>query len=89
VIHRIVGGSDATGFVVRGDNKDGIDPWRPKAEDVVGKMQLEVPRLGWGLLFVRTPLGLALIAGLATFLVYLAITGGPQRPVHRPPDRTA
>jgi signal peptidase len=89
VIHRIVGGSGATGFVLRGDNKDGIDPWRPKAEDVVGKMRLTVPRVGWGMFFLRTPLGLGLIAGLMTLLVFLAIPGGPQQPLHGHPSRSA
>ena len=37
VIHRIVGGSADKGFVMKGDNKTGVDPWRPKAGDVVGE----------------------------------------------------
>jgi signal peptidase len=90
VIHRIVGGSRATGFVVKGDGKEGIDPWRPKAEDVVGKLRLLAPRAGWALLFLRTPPGLGLVAGLTTLLVFLALTGGAQKPQRRrPPRRSA
>ena len=77
VIHRIVGGSAATGFVMKGDNKEGVDPWRPTTKDVVGKNVLRIPDAGEGLLFLRTPLGVALIAGLTTLLVALA--GGATR----------
>ena len=77
VIHRIVGGSAAKGFVMKGDNKDGIDPWRPTPKDVIGKERLAIPQAGQGLLFLRTPLGVALLAGLTTLLVALA--GGTTR----------
>lgn len=77
VIHRIVGGSAATGFVMKGDNKDGVDPWRPTPKDVVGKERLRIPQAGQEMLFVRSPLGVALIAGLTTLLVALA--GAPRR----------
>jgi signal peptidase I len=80
VIHRIVGGSAANGFVMKGDNKDGVDPWRPKPSDVVGRSRLVVPHAGVVLLFLRTPLGLALLAGLTTLLVALASSGSsPHR----------
>ena len=72
VIHRIVGGSAETGFLMKGDNKNGVDPWRPTSKDVVGKEILRIPDAGQGLLFLRTPLGVALIAGLTTLLVALA-----------------
>jgi signal peptidase len=79
VIHRIIGGSAATGFVMKGDNKDGVDPWRPKPEDIIGKERLRIPNAGDGLLFLRTPLGVALLAGLTTLLVALA--GSARRSV--------
>jgi signal peptidase I len=72
VIHRIVGGSAATGFVMKGDNKDGVDPWRPTPKDVIGRELLRIPDAGQGLLFLRTPLGVALIAGMTTLLIALA-----------------
>jgi signal peptidase len=84
VIHRIVGGSAAAGFIVKGDNKDGIDPWRPKAEDIVGKARLFLPHVGAGLIFLRTPLGIALVAGLTTLLVALAgASAGARAPTKR------
>ncbi len=43
VIHRIVGGSDAEGYVMRGDNRDSNDVWRPKPSDVLGAEELRMP----------------------------------------------
>ena len=83
VIHRIVGGSGRSGFAMRGDNKDGVDPWRPTRSDVIGKARVHVPQLGFGFLFLRTTAGVALIAGMTTFL--LAVAGGAARP-RRPRD---
>jgi signal peptidase I len=72
VIHRIVGGSPNAGYVLKGDNKAGVDPWRPEPKDVLGKERLRIPNAGLVLLFLRTPLGIALIAELSTLLVALA-----------------
>lgn len=77
VIHRIVGGSAAAGYVLKGDNKDGVDPWRPKPDDILGKERLRIPQAGGALIFLRTPLGVALVAGLTTLFVALA---GAARP---------
>jgi hypothetical protein len=35
VIHRIVGGSAAEGFVTRGDNRDADDSWRVAPDDIL------------------------------------------------------
>jgi signal peptidase I len=73
VIHRVVGGSGEDGYRMKGDNKQGIDPWRPRSEDVVGKVRVAVPRAGLAILFLRSAWGMALIAGLTTLLVALAV----------------
>lgn len=75
VIHRITGGSAAKGYVVRGDNKDGVDPWQPAPSDVVGKAKWRLPRVGLAIAFMRSPLGIALIAGIVTFAIAM---GGSQ-----------
>jgi signal peptidase len=74
VIHRIVGGSASSGYITQGDNRDGRDPWRPRPRDVVGAEGVSVPRLGLALVYLRTPLGLAALAGIVTALLIL---GGP------------
>jgi len=83
VIHRITGGSARTGYVTRGDNRDGPDEWRPKPADVLGKRVLAVPRVGLLLGWVQTPLGLAIAAGLAAFLF---VGAGSKRARRYPPD---
>jgi signal peptidase len=68
VIHRIVGGSEAAGYLTKGDNREGRDLWRPRPRDVVGSVSITVPRVGLLFAWMRTPLGLAAFAGLAVFL---------------------
>jgi signal peptidase I len=65
IIHRIVGGSAASGWKVQGDNKDIPDLWRPKAEEVVGSMWVSVPGAGTLLAHAMSPFALAMIS---TFL---------------------
>lgn len=67
VIHRVVGGSGRDGYVTRGDNRDGEDMWRPRADDVVGKVRWKLPGVGRALAFLHSPLGLAAFAGLVAF----------------------
>jgi signal peptidase len=63
VIHRIVGGSPDRGFVVRGDNKDTADPWRPTPANVVGREWIAFPGSGRLFLALRTPAVLGLLVG--------------------------
>jgi signal peptidase I len=76
VIHRITGGSARTGYVTRGDNRDGPDEWRPKPADVLGKRVVTVPHAGLLFTWVQRPLGLAIAAGLAAFLF---VSAGSKR----------
>lgn len=84
VIHRIVR-ETPEGFVTQGDNKNGDDPWRPTADDIVGRMWFSVPRAGLAVAVLQQPLPLAaLAAGLA---VTFALSGGRENPGVRPADR--
>jgi signal peptidase len=82
VIHRIVGGSASSGYIMQGDNRAGRDPWRPRPRDVVGAEGLSVPRLGLALVYLRTPIGLAFLAGIVTALFILvgSRTEGSPKP---------
>lgn len=82
VIHRIVSGSTGGGFVLRGDNRQFRDPWLPTAAELDGKAVFTVPKVGLVLAFLHAPLGLALAAGLFTFL--LVAGEGRQRRGPRP-----
>lgn len=79
IVHRIVGGSAGTGFLVKGDSREHADYSRPRTEEIVGKMRLSVPSVGSVLVFLRTPAGIALIAGLTTLLIALGVSAGPSR----------
>lgn len=46
IIHRVVAGDAAAGWVIQGDNNDFLDPWRPHTADVLGIARLHVPGLG-------------------------------------------
>jgi signal peptidase len=86
VIHRIVGGTAEAGFVMRGDNTNGPDIWRPRPADVVGAAWLVVPGAAPILLFLRSPIVAASFAtGVATYLV-LGLAGAvPVDPAERTP----
>ena len=67
VIHRIIGGDASEGFVVKGDNNESADLWRPRPADIEGAMWLHVPGAGHALEFLLKPINLAIVVGsLAT-----------------------
>ena len=78
VIHRIIGGDPAAGFVTQGDNRDTADPWRPKPNDVVGKLAISLPTVGRAFAFARSPLGLGGLTGFGVF-AFLLLAGGPRQ----------
>ena len=70
VIHRIVGGSAADGFVVRGDNAPTSDLWRPLPDAILGSAPVVIPGAVPVILFLRSPIVAASVAAaLATYLV--------------------
>jgi signal peptidase I len=77
VIHRIVGGNAERGFLVQGDNRTAPDVWRPKPRDIVGAKALRIPNAIVVLQFLRSPLFLALLAGLFVF-VRMLLPGGTK-----------
>lgn len=79
VIHRIVGGTREEGYVVQGDNKESPDPWRPTANDILGRMWFRVPRGGLYVLSLRQPIVLGAVAGLLGMLIVLSGDEGSQR----------
>lgn len=86
VIHRITGGSAADGYVMRGDNRDSDDVWRPRPSDVVGKQRARAPAMGLVARWILTPIGLGLLAALATTALML---GDPAPREQRRPLRPA
>jgi len=76
VIHRIVGGNAREGFIMRGDNKQFADPWRPRPKDILGTERVMVPKVGLATRYVRSRAGLAALAGLITVVIALGGGGG-------------
>jgi signal peptidase I len=65
VLHRIIGGNGSSGFVMKGDNNESIDPLYPKLEEMIGRPVLHVPHGGVWLKPLMGPSGL----GMLSFLV--------------------
>jgi signal peptidase len=56
ITHRIVNVTDE-GFITRGDANNGPDVWVVKKENVVGKVEMTIPFIGYLGFFVKTPIG--------------------------------
>lgn len=79
VIHRIVGGSATSGFLMRGDNTQVNDIWRPMPSEIVGRATIVIPGVMPILLFLRSPIVIAsLAAAWATYLI-LGLWPAPAR----------
>ncbi len=64
VLHRIVGGSAAAGFITRGDHRRTDDLWRPKGSEVIGEKWIVIAGAGNAMGRLRSPLALAAFAAL-------------------------
>jgi len=82
VIHRIVAG-DPTAYVLEGDNNDSVDPWTPRAADILGKAWIGIPSVGRVLALLHQPVTLGALAAALVVTLLLA------RPVRRLPDERA
>ncbi|XVU24629.1 DUF5305 family protein [Actinoplanes sp. CA-054009] len=69
VLHRIIGGDGSSGFAMKGDNNESIDPLTPTTEEMIGRAVLHVPKGGKWLKPFLGPTGI----GMLSFLV---VSGG-------------
>src|SRR5437763_12887947 len=82
VIHRIVGGSAGSGYVIQGDNNPAPDDWHPKLANIEGKAWVLIPRGGQLLAFLHAPIPLAALA--ASVAVSMIVYGkGGSAPARR------
>ena len=72
VIHRIIG-VEGDHFVFKGDNNSWIDAYRPTQAEIVGKLWIHLAQVGKVVEWVRSPLNMALIAGLLGGLFMLTM----------------
>lgn len=90
VIHRIVGGDAKAGYRMRGDNRDSEDFWRPKPENIGGKMWFHIDKVGLAIGWARQPQQLPVVAALAGFIaVFTSGGGGKNRRAPPQPWRSA
>jgi signal peptidase len=77
IVHRVIGGSGAEGYVTRGDNRLSDDYWRPVDGDVLGTLWLHAPGVGRYVPLLRSP---AVIAGVAAVVVaWVAFDWGKRK----------
>jgi signal peptidase I len=63
VIHRIIS-IQGDHFVLKGDNNSWIDEYKPTRAEIAGKMWLHLPGFGVAVLWIKSPINIALAAGL-------------------------
>jgi signal peptidase I len=76
VIHRVIGGDAAGGWVTRGENRDTPDIWRPRPTDVLGTVRGTIPQGGTLALQALSPLGLGL--GIAVLFLWALWPSAPD-----------
>ncbi|MDR3576079.1 MAG: signal peptidase I [Anaerolineaceae bacterium] len=63
IIHRIVG-TEQDRFVMKGDNNSWIDGYKPTRDEIIGKLWLHLVGLGAAVLWIKSPVNLALASGV-------------------------
>jgi signal peptidase I len=84
IIHRIVA-IDGDRFVLRGDNVNGPDLWRPSVTDIQGRLSFWIPGAGRTAVFLRSPAFLAAMFAAATVVYLLRPRGRLAARTERPP----
>ena len=69
VLHRIVGGDSAAGYVLRGDNNESVDVATPTTDEMIGRAVLHIPGGGKWLQPLLSPTGLGMLG-------FLFVSGG-------------
>lgn len=87
IIHRIVGVTPEKEFLVKGDNREDVDPWRPRTDQVVGSAWLHVPGVGAWLIGATNALPRSVLLGLAGALLLNLFWKPPSRPAKRSTSR--
>jgi signal peptidase I len=72
IIHRVVSGSGASGYTVKGDNRKSADLWHPKDADVIGTVWVRLPYAARFAQLLRSPL---VLASLAAGLIFAFVVG--------------
>jgi len=72
VCHRvieIVDTEEGFGFITQGDANESPDTWIVKPENLIGRVVLDLPWLGYVAKFIKTPYGFGLLLGLPAMVI--------------------
>jgi signal peptidase I len=82
VFHRITGVKEGL-YSLKGDNNDWTDPYQPAGHEIIGKQWLHLSGIGRPISVLRTPLNLAILAGIlggVTMWTFLqSLTPAPEK----------
>lgn len=76
VFHRIID-IQLGHYTLQGDNNDWIDAYRPTRDEIIGKLWVHIPRGGLLIQKMRSPLVMAILAGLIGYLLIISFL--PER----------
>ena len=68
--HRVFNITDE-GFITKGDANEDPDQWKVKKENVIGKLILTIPYIGYLGYFVRTPIGFILLIVIPVTIIII------------------
>jgi len=78
VFHRIIG-LDQDHFILKGDNNSWTDSYQPTKKELLGKLWLLIPHAGKVVIWLRTPLVLAIIVGALSVILGLTFMTSSKR----------
>jgi signal peptidase I len=89
VIHRILS-VNPDGYVFKGDHNYWVDEYHPARSEMIGKVWIHLPKVGLFFAWARTPINLAIIAGIlgGIFMVTNLTGSARQGKTRQAPNRT-
>ena len=78
VFHRIIG-VEGDRYIIKGDHNTWTDSYRPSREELVGKLWIHLPGIGKVFEWMRVPINMAIMAGIAGAIVVAVLFLGRSR----------
>lgn len=78
IIHRVVEGDAAEGWLIQGDNNDFLDPWRPRQDDLLGVARVHLPGVGRVAMLLLDPWAWASLVVVAGGVLLWPSRRGPE-----------
>lgn len=72
VFHRIIT-QEYGHYTLQGDNNSWLDSYRPSREEVIGKLWIRIPQLGFIIQLLRKPINMALFAAASVSILSLTL----------------